>query len=342
MYWRVLIALLILMVMLLVSCGDDNEGEDNARSEPQETPTLNDEALAATAYAQRPSLTADAWTDTPTPNQTATISAMLAMWDTQTATVWTKTPTPTLTATPDWLSYATQGVSRNDEWEPWVQELNSVEMVLVPAGCFMMGSEDGDDDESPVHEQCFGQPFWIDRTEITRAMYQQCVDAGVCSETRDSNYSSRAEQPINRVTWYQAAEYCAWREVRLPTEREWEYAARGPDSLIYPWGNQFEADNVVYSINSSETAPVGSHPGGVSWVGAFDMSGNVWEWVSSGYADYPYNPNDGRETNGDYTYFSVRGGSFKFNAAVVRAANRSRDVPDDEDGDYGFRCAYSY
>ena len=120
-----------------------------------------------------------------------------------------------------------------------------------------------------------------------------------CTSTPDNQYSTEANQPINEVTWYQAAAYCKWRGVRLPTEREWEYAARGPDNLAYPWGNEFDGDRLHYSQNSgNKTASVGNYPSGRSWVGALDMAGNVWEWTSSLYKDYPYVSDYGRNLTG--------------------------------------------
>ncbi|PJF27076.1 MAG: hypothetical protein CUN52_15015, partial [Phototrophicales bacterium] len=188
----------------------------------------------------------------------------------------TQTPSPTPTIPPGYAGGA--NITTNEQWTPVEQEFDGVVMVLVPKGCFMMGSDDGDSDEQPVHEQCFDEPFWIDKYEVTQAQFAQFG-----GRKANPNYFKGDDLPIERITWFEARDYCEQRRGgRLPTEREWEYAARGPKNLIYPWGNEFMANNVVYDGNSnSGTAPVGSREGGISWVGAMDMSGNVWEWVSS-------------------------------------------------------------
>jgi eukaryotic-like serine/threonine-protein kinase len=226
-------------------------------------------------------------------------------------------------------------VTSNADWTPVIQEFDGVEMVLVPAGCFMMGSETGDN-EQPVHEQCFDEPFWISRYEATNEQYGS-IGCGT--------YSSDANQPRSCISWFDARNYCESLGGRLPTEAEWEYAARGPDSLIYPWGNDFVADNVAYSHNSNinQTPEVGSKPGGVSWVGAYDLSGNVWEWVSTLYQSYPYDANDGRESNDDDNPRILRGGSFLNSGfGFLRAFNRIWHNPDIVYYNFGFRCARSY
>jgi len=211
-------------------------------------------------------------------------------------------------------------------------------MVLVPAGCFMMGSDDGDEDEQPVHEICFDEPFWIDKYEVTNAQF-----GSVGCESR----SSQPDQPRNCVTWFEAHDYCEARGGRLPTEAEWEYAARGPDSLTYPWGDDYIAANVIGrddpTYGGEETAPVGSRPAGASWVGALDMSGNLWEWTGSIYAGYPYDAGDGRENmSSDSPHRVLRGGSFLSTSNDLRSANRNRGDPVGVSFIFGFRCARSF
>lgn len=265
---------------------------------------------------------------------------------TETATLWTSTPTPTYTLTPTStptptplelaMQRAIAGISTNEEWTPFEYEFDGVVMVLVPKGCFMMGSNQGDSDESPVHEQCFDQPFWIDKYEVTNKQFRDF--GGVAG--RNSNWTGD-DLPRERITWFEARDYCELRGGRLPTEREWEYAVRGPNNLVYPWGNEFIADNVVYSGNSNNRpAPVGSRPGGVSWIGAMDMSGNVWEWVSSLYGAYPYDEND-ESVNDNEKSRVLRGGSWYDFADYVRSAYRVRFTPSVVLNNLGFRCLRS-
>jgi 7,8-dihydropterin-6-yl-methyl-4-(beta-D-ribofuranosyl)aminobenzene 5'-phosphate synthase len=269
------------------------------------------------------------------------------------------------------------GVASNGEWTPVVREFDGVPMALVPAGCFLMGStqEQVDyavkelwdkrswyDHDQPAHEQCFAEPFWIDVYEVSNAQY------GL------SGWESGPSMPRETVNWFDAQQHCGSRGARLPTEAEWEYAARGPDALIFPWGNEFDPTLVNYCDSScphkqrdndtddgwATLAPVGSYPGGASWVGALDMSGNVWEWTSSVYASYPFDPNDGREAGNCQTKPGndrndsrewgacegpsirvLRGGSWNYpHKNLLRAADRSWYNPDNWEVFYlGFRCA---
>jgi formylglycine-generating enzyme required for sulfatase activity len=240
-----------------------------------------------------------------------------------------------------------------------IQFFDGVEMVKVPAGCFMMGStaEEIDavfqqceahrgsgnclrewfNEEQPRHRVCFSEPFWIDRTEVTNAQFAQFGGQAATASNR-----TNADRPRERIAWLEAQSFCERRGARLPTEAEWEYAARGPDGLTYPWGNTFVAANAVYEENARlQTAAVGSRPDGVSWVGALDMSGNVWEWVNdwhgtygTGAADNPAGPATGR-------YRVLRGGSWIDNPSFLRVANRWLD-PGSGSNIIGIRCARSF
>jgi formylglycine-generating enzyme required for sulfatase activity len=189
------------------------------------------------------------------------------------------------------------------------------EMVAVPAGEFFLGcNEQIDrecyDDEKPGR-RVFVAAFRIDKTEVTVAQYGRCVQAGGCSspDTRSGcNYGTggRDEHPVNCVDWQQADTYCRWAGKRLPTEAEWEKAARGRDGRIYPWGNQWDTSRA--NVGSGGTVAVGSYASGASPYGALDMSGNVWEWTADWY-------------DGEHKYRSGRGGSWvTLRAGRVRPA----------------------
>ena len=221
----------------------------------------------------------------------------------------------------------------NDDWQIQEETLDGIEMVLVPAGCFPMGSEDEESDEQPVHQVCIEEAFWLNKYEVTNGQY----GSEGCSD-----YSTGDNKPRNCISWFDAKDYCESLSGRLPTEAEWEYAARGPDGLIYPWGNEFVAENVISHENADEIVVVGSLANGKSWIGAYDLSGNVWEWTSTIYRDYPYDKKDGREdidnTNSSHV---LRGGSFNSSVFNVRAAYRLRFNPTSDYNYYGFRCARS-
>ncbi len=271
----------------------------------------------------------------------------------------TSMPTAMPTDTP--LPTGFEPVTRNDDWTPVIEELGGVEMALVPAGCFMMGSQSGESDERPVHEVCFEEPFWIDVYEMTNARFAAFLnevgnqtEGGATWFDADSEHAliresggtwtpleGYASYPVTEVTWFGAAAYCEWRGARLLTEAEWEYAARGPDGPVYPWGNDFNLDNVVCSGSTNfQSQEVGSRPGGVSWVGALDTSGSVWEWVNDWYdpgyyADSPTQNPQGPESGSSHV---LRGGSYAEPKNDVRAALRFRYDPVDSYKHLGFRC----
>ena len=217
-------------------------------------------------------------------------------------------------------------------------ELDGAEMVYVPAGEFLMGTEDGNSDESPEHT-IYLDAYWIYKYEVTNAQYRQCIEAGVCSGSLNSypedNY------PAVLIDWYEADTYCTWAGGRLPTEAEWEKAARGDYSRTYPWGEESPSCSLA-NIQGCEggTVPVGSLPDGTSPYGALDMAGNVWEWVSDRYdEDYFASSPDTNPTGpGSGTSRVLRGGSWLSFERDLRTSNRLGDLPVFTYIDRGFRC----
>jgi formylglycine-generating enzyme required for sulfatase activity len=247
--------------------------------------------------------------------------------------------------------------------DTWTRPADGMVMIHVPAGEFEMGGTGISSDEEPVHTVVL-DGFWIDRTEVSNGQYQLCAEAGACQASTTCGWggstygdASKTDHPIACVNWHGAQAYCEWAGARLPTEAEWEYAARGPEGRIYPWGDDFECsrgnfddetqlDNYVVPGGEGcdgylRTAPVGSFPAGASWCGALDMAGNVWEWVadwydSGYYARSPLENPTGPEA-GDYRV--LRGGGWLCNESNVRAANRYYSYPPDLGYVYiGFRC----
>ncbi len=254
-------------------------------------------------------------------------------------------PATSSTQSPSEFRATLTQVAELTRWNPVIEQFDGVDMVLVPAGCFWMGSSVGNEDEWPVHTICFDSPFWIDKTEVTRAMYEECIQAAVCRDDYPNEKSTRPTQPINYVSWIDAVTYCQWRRARLPTEAEWEYAARGPNSLRYPWGNEWEEDYIAgkYGAGRNESYDVGSRPLGVSWVGALDMLGNFWEYTSSFYRPYPYDANDGRE-NSEYTRGDervARGGAY-FHSYQLTTTYRLKITAVTMYDQATIRCARSY
>lgn len=235
--------------------------------------------------------------------------------------------------TPSIFAPTAAPVTSNVQWTPRTQTFNGFDMVLVPPGCFNMGSLNGNNDEKPVTKICFDQAFWIDKSDVTQAQFKQMGGTSLSQSA-----SAGDNHPVDSATWFEASDFCAKRDARLPTEAEWEYAARGPDDLLYPWGNAFVPDNAVYRDNyNNQLAEVGSKPNGKSWVGALDMAGNIWQWTSSIYNAYPYKPDDGRERERDTDSVRVRrGGSGWLPATFLRSTQRGYGNVIDTGS---FRCA---
>ena len=223
-------------------------------------------------------------------------------------------------------------------------------VVRVPAGTFLMGAADDDGnadaDEKPQRE-VYLDAYWIDRTEVTNAMFQRFVAAtGHDAESAWRNAASRKpDHPVRYVNWFDADAYCRWAGRSLPTEAQWEKAARGTDGRKYPWGNDAPDESRCNSnVNVGITTPVGNYPASASPYGALDMAGNVWEWVADWYdgeyyrsapRENPTGPDSGERR-------VVRGGSWNFAARFVRSSYRNSTdfvVPASRIGNLGFRCA---
>jgi serine/threonine-protein kinase len=223
-------------------------------------------------------------------------------------------------------------------------------MVRVPGGTFQMGSVEGDPDaeadESPQHSVTL-DAFWIDQTEVTNAQYRQCVDAGACQAPTTCDWGmptyvheKYAEHPALCVNWYEAAAYCEWAGARLPTEAEWEYAARGPDSFVYPWGNDPPDSTLLnYAENVGDTTKVGSYPDGASWCQALDMAGNIWEWVADWHGKYPSEAQTNPTGQPAGETKAIRGGGYFDDKTCIRTTHRYFEPPDSHVPHVGFRCA---
>jgi formylglycine-generating enzyme required for sulfatase activity len=253
----------------------------------------------------------------------------------------------------DQLARAWQGVAENKDWQPLVRRVDGYDMALVPAGCFQMGSSDAQleealascsdyygiygcqvnfDNEQPAHQVCITRPFWIDLTAVTNRQYGKSSVTGKVSSIRPE-----ANWPRESVNWQAAADFCAQRGARLPSEAEWEFAARGPDALIYPFGNEFELSKAT--LRKISPAPVGEIPEGASWVGALDMSGGIGEWVQDWYGPYPAvdQVDPGGPAQGDKRI--ARGGNWSAHAAfLVRTTFREALDPAYATSVVGFRC----
>jgi formylglycine-generating enzyme required for sulfatase activity len=232
-------------------------------------------------------------------------------------------------------------------------------MVAVPPGEFLMGSRagEGDDHERPQRRVRL-DAFMIDKYEVTVDRYGKCVAAGACTPANTDEgcnwgKAARGEHPVNCVDWSQARAYCAWEKKRLPTEAEWEKAARGADGRTYPWGNDKPGTQLLCWEEqeqrlgrSGSTCPVGSRPRGASPCGAHDMAGNVWEWVADWFDEGYYAKSPKANPPGPKAGRArvFRGGGWSFGSTEApdqRAANRLRLPPGAWTNDLGFRCARS-
>ena len=236
---------------------------------------------------------------------------------------------------------------------------DQVTMTRIPAGAFTMGRDDGPPDERPAHTITLSA-FEIDRLPVTNVQYADFLNAsGIGTPRRydeddpDARVHHRGgrwtadegyeRHPVVEVPWAGAVAYCAALGKRLPTEAEWEKAARGTDGRRYPWGNQpGDRTRGQFAARYNDTAPVDAFPAGASPYGALDMAGNAWEWVSSEYRPYPYRADDGREDLASGPVRGTRGGGHDSPSEEVTTTQRGRYLsrnPRSGHHNIGFRCA---
>ncbi len=232
-------------------------------------------------------------------------------------------------------------------------DTHGVEQVFVLAGTFIMGSNpkhdaDAQDNEQPTHEVQITHSYWLDQFPVTNAMYADFLNDGgyqnqnlwplegwVWRERENilapEDYKGflYPNQPRVGISWFEAAAYAKWRGGCLPTEAEWEYAARGPQSRIYPWGDEYDPDRCNTERRHARTTPVDAYPNGRSWVGAYDMTGNVLEWAADWYNSASYNSNLHQNPPGAPSGSSrvARGGAWDYYTIYARAAARDNQSP---------------
>ena len=237
------------------------------------------------------------------------------------------------------------------------------DMVRVPGGSFTMGRDDGPPDERPAHPVAV-RTFELDRLPVTNARFARFLNAVGPRNARGENLFDDddpdarihkgpdgwkadpgfEDHPVVEASWAGARDYCTWAGGRLPTEAEWEFAARGPEGRAYPWGSQPpDPTRARFGAAFNAHVPVGRYPAGATPLGILDMGGNVWQWVSSAYRPYPYRADDGREDLRDVRVErGTRGGCHDCRPEDLRATERGRRVsrrPDAGHHNIGFRCA---
>jgi len=363
------VLIVVTVAVLLAGCGPAPE----PTGAPSATPAPPTETARPT----------DIPTMSPTAAPTATPTAVpptAAPTLTPTTLPPTVTPAPTSTALPRTAVPTMVPVAVETQTRPQ----DGMVMVCVPAGEFLMGSaaraSGANANEKPQHT-VYLDTFWIDRTEVTVAQFRAFVQSSgyqTSAEKQGWAYawvesakewqkvngadwqhpfgpgsSAEEDHPVVQVSWVDAMAYCEWAGGSLPTEAQWEKAARGTDGRTYPWGNVFDGTWLNYCDARCEsgdrdfddgyryTAPVGSYPAGISPYGALDMAGNVWEWTADRYDEDYYADSPAQNPAGPESgqYRVLRGGSWNHDRSGMRAAYRLEGSPGDRVDNFGYRCA---
>ena len=320
----------------------------------------------------------------PTPSLPG-VTTPTAPGTTETASAPASSATPAPSASPSPVSAVPPACTASGQ--TWTRPIDQMDMVCVPAGSFQIGMS------NCTFNGCAGEvgggsvdlgAYWIDRTEVTNFMFTQFTnetgfitgtERGGASEVNgitnpvsganwrhpqgpDSSLSGLDDHPVVQINWYAADAYCSWAGRHLPTEAQWEKAARDADGRLFPWGNDLPKDVFLNAADTNlpvawargdmndgyrYTAPVGTYPAGVSPYGAQDMAGNVWEWTRTLFKNYPYDSGDGREIKTEPAVTQrlvMRGGSWYDDYGSVRSTLRFGGKPDLASDATGFRCAY--
>lgn len=346
--WGWLVVILLILATILAWKSGAFVWLSNDSRQNNETPAATQTIAAIESRTLEPKATS---TLRAQPQQTATSTRILVTIPSDTRTI---TPTSTPSSIP--TSIATQVPQAGDIRVVLRGEIE-VEQVYVPAGQFIMGSKDVDDREAMDDEKpqrtVYLDAFWIDRMETTNRQYAACRMSDACpsltmfsSASRPSYYYevnlAFEDYPVVYIDWNAASAYCEWAGARLPTEAEWEKAARGTDGRLYPWGNgPADCSRANVDLCVGDTRAVGSYLSGASVYGVLDMAGNVWEWVQDNYQiNYysvaPANNPDGPESG---TNKVLRGGAWSHTKDKSRSAYRLNDLPQNDYYNYGVRCA---
>ena len=221
-------------------------------------------------------------------------------------------------------------------------------MVVIPAGEFWMGTEDGLQDARPLHRVHLSS-YWFDKYEVTNTQYRQCVEGGGCTPPKDRlmfEDPQRAQHPVTNITWSQARSFCQWQGKRLPTEAEWEKAARGTDGRRYPWGNNEEVlkrhmREGVLTADANGAGPVGRQRATASPYGVFDLIGSLSEWVKDWYAEDFYQTSPVRDPQGPSrgSFRVLRGGEWNEKSPNIQSSYRGWDDVTYWGPTLGVRCA---
>lgn len=223
------------------------------------------------------------------------------------------TQTPMIEATPN---VAASPAPALDIGSTSVRPADGATMMYVPAGDFIMGWNDGSSNEKPEHKVSL-DAYWIDRTEVTNAAYGKCVSAGRCEK---APALGEPAAPVISVPWDQAAAYCSWAGGRLPTEAEWEKAARGTDGRLYPWGNELDKTRLAQFTWDNVMKPTGSYPTGASPYGVLDMAGSAFEWVADWYSSNYHGSSPASNPQGPQSgkVHVIRGGWWEWCPSYIR------------------------